>query len=155
MAALELADEHIYATMYPGKDVATARHSFRKRINELMRRRGVVLTKRPTPASVTATEGAEQADVGRKSKWRLAGQDLSGNSMMNIRKRLGARTAKTVPGTKNEEMQAEMKSLENAEKRRSAYIRLKDRSAVRIPIAVSDQCGRPTPGGNAYYCTLI
>jgi len=120
MAALELADEHIYATMYPGKDVATARHSFRKRINELMRRRGVVLTKRPTPASATATEGDEQVDVGRKSKWRLPGQDLSGKFMMNMKKRLGARTAKTVPGTKNEEMQAEMKSLENAEKRRSA-----------------------------------
>jgi hypothetical protein len=75
MAALEFADARISAMMFPGKDVATARHSFRKRINEVMRRRGMVLAERPTPASAAATEGAEQAkkkttgeDAGRKSK---------------------------------------------------------------------------------------
>ena len=120
IAALELADPRIYITMYPGEDVGTARQKFRKTINQQVQRRGVVLAERPTPASAAATEGAEQADVGRKSKWRLAGQDLSGKFMLNMKKRLGARTAKTVPGTKNEEMEAEMKSLENAEKRRSA-----------------------------------
>ena len=127
IAALELADPRIYITMYPGEDVGTARQKFRKTINQQVQRRGVVLAERPTPASAAATEGAEQAekktsgeDAGRKSKWRLPGQDLSGKFMLNMKKRLGARTAKTVPGTKNEEMEAEMKSLENAEKRRSA-----------------------------------
>jgi len=111
IAALELADPRIYITMYPGEDVGTARQKFRKTINQQVQRRGVVLAERPTPASAAATEGAEQAekktsgeDAGRKSKWRLPGQDLSGKFMLNMKKRLGARTAKTVPGTKNEEM---------------------------------------------------
>ena len=60
-------------------------------------------------------------DAGRKSKWRLPGQDVSGKPfMVKMKKRLGVRTVKTVPATKNEELQAEMKTLENAEKRRSA-----------------------------------
>jgi hypothetical protein len=127
IAALELADPHIFITMYPGEDVGTARHKFRRIINQQVWRRGMVLAEWPTPASAAATEGAEQAekktlgeDTGRKSKWWLPGQDLSGKFMMNMKKRLGARPAKTVPGTKNEELEAEMKSLENAEKRRSA-----------------------------------
>ncbi len=46
IAALELADPHIFITMYPGEDVGTARQKIRKTINQQVQRRGVVLAER-------------------------------------------------------------------------------------------------------------